>query len=162
MCGDGTVDPPEQCDPPNGATCDNQCQAIPIACGNGIVQPGEECDPPNTGTCSANCQTLEFCGDGIRQLGEQCDDGNITSGDGCSLDCRRESAACSDFPCGQGKVKICHVPPGNQQNEHTLCISRSALSAHLRNHPDHCGPCDEEESHGCEGKGHHGGSHRDR
>jgi cysteine-rich repeat protein len=34
------------------------------------------------------------CGDCIVQLGEQCDDGNHTSGDGCSADCRIE--ACGD------------------------------------------------------------------
>jgi len=37
-CGDGVVNPPEQCDPPNGVTCDQNCQLIiPPFCGNGIL-----------------------------------------------------------------------------------------------------------------------------
>ena len=51
---------------------------------------------------------------------------------------------CSGFPCGNNdqKVMVCHVPPGNPANEHTLCISPNAVDAHLENHEgDHCGPC---------------------
>jgi len=39
------------------------------------------------------------------------------------------------------KVDICHVPPGNPDNAHTITISESALSAHLE-HGDHLGACD--------------------
>ena len=52
---------------------------------------------------------------------------------------------CRDFPCGNkdNKVLLCHVPPGNPENEHTQCISPKAVAAHLENHEgDHCGPCD--------------------
>ncbi len=59
-CGDGAVEPGEDCDPPNGTTCDSQCHAIPIVCGNGIVQPGETCEYPGTYLCQ-NCQ-LTTCG----------------------------------------------------------------------------------------------------
>ena len=152
VCGDGTVDPLEQCDPPDGVTCDKQCQTIPIACGNGIVQPGEQCEPPNTNTCDASCHTVEFpvefpvefCGDEILESNEECDDGNTVSGDGCSSDCRIEGSACSDFPCGRrgSKVELCHVPPGNERQKHTLCIAPSAVPAHLTHHPVYCGPCD--------------------
>jgi len=50
---------------------------------------------------------------------------------------------CSNFPCGKDnkKVLICHVPPGNPQNAHEICISPNALDAHLNNHDDYCGPC---------------------
>ena len=38
---------------------------------------------------------------------------------------------------------LCHVPPGNPENAHTLCISPNAVAAHLQNHEgDYCGPCD--------------------
>ena len=40
----------------------------------------------------------------------------------------------------QGKVTICHVPPGNPANEHTITVSPSAVDAHLR-HGDYRGPC---------------------
>lgn len=59
-CGDGVVEAGEQCDPPDGTTCDQQCQSIPIVCGNGIVQPGETCEIPGAYLCQ-NCQ-LTTCG----------------------------------------------------------------------------------------------------
>lgn len=37
---------------------------------------------------------------------------------------------------------ICHRPPGNPPNEHTLTIGCSGADAHLRNHPLDCtGEC---------------------
>jgi hypothetical protein len=47
--------------------------------------------------------------------------------------------------CGGGKndkIVICHVPPGNPDNEHTLCISAHATDAHL-GHGDYLGECGE-------------------
>jgi hypothetical protein len=42
----------------------------------------------------------------------------------------------------ENKCTICHVPPGNPGNAHTLNIGCSAVDAHLRNHPGDClGPC---------------------
>ena len=92
FCGDGNRDPAEQCDPPNGTTCDTSCQNIPIVCGNSIVQPGEECDDSNTtggDGCSAICM-LEVCGNNVLDIGEECDDGNTINGDGCSAICTLE------------------------------------------------------------------------
>jgi hypothetical protein len=42
---------------------------------------------------------------------------------------------------GEAKVDVCHVPPGNPDNAHTITISESALSAHLE-HGDHVGACE--------------------
>jgi hypothetical protein len=42
---------------------------------------------------------------------------------------------------GEAKVEICHFPPGNPDNFHTLRISQSALSAHLA-HGDVGDNCD--------------------
>lgn len=40
------------------------------------------------------------------------------------------------------KVVICHVPPGNPDNAHTIEIAKRALPAHFRGHPDdYLGPC---------------------
>src|SRR5207244_11859901 len=50
-------------------------------CGNGVVDPGEQCDDGNTVSgdgCSASCR-LEACGNGILDPGEQCDDGDRKS-----------------------------------------------------------------------------------
>jgi hypothetical protein len=41
---------------------------------------------------------------------------------------------------GNNKVQVCHVPPGNPGNFHTLTISENALSAHL-GHGDLAGAC---------------------
>ncbi|GEM_PF-3550820 len=42
------------------------------------------------------------------------------------------------------KIEICHVPPGNPENKHTITISKSALQAHL-NHGDSVGACEPDE-----------------
>lgn len=38
------------------------------------------------------------------------------------------------------KVTICHIPPGNPDNAHSITISINALPAHLA-HGDSEGPC---------------------
>ena len=40
------------------------------------------------------------------------------------------------------KVEVCHIPPGNPDNFHTITISENALSAHLA-HGDLGGACDD-------------------
>ena len=44
-------------------------------------------------------------------------------------------------PSQTHKTTICHVPPGNPANAHTLCIGTPAVKHHLANHPDTLGPC---------------------
>ncbi len=39
------------------------------------------------------------------------------------------------------KVVVCHAPPGNPDNAHTIVVGPSALQAHL-NHGDEEGPCE--------------------
>ena len=39
-----------------------------------------------------------------------------------------------------GKVTICHIPPGNPANAHTIRVSHNAVRAHLK-HGDKLGPC---------------------
>jgi cysteine-rich repeat protein len=41
---------------------------------------------------------------------------------------------------GGKKVTLCHVPPGNPANRHTISVSESAVSAHLA-HGDRLGTC---------------------
>ena len=46
------------------------------------------------------------------------------------------------------KVELCHVPPGNPANAHTITVSERAAESHLNNHSgDHLGPCQA----GCQG-----------
>jgi cysteine-rich repeat protein len=91
-CGNGRVDPGEDCDTRGASpTCDVDC-TFPV-CGDGLVNKaaGEACDAAE-GYCSPGC-TTPACGDGYLDPSdysfEQCDDGNQVSGDGCSS-CRLE------------------------------------------------------------------------
>lgn len=43
-------------------------------------------------------------------------------------------------PAATKKTTICHVPPGNPANEHTICVGNSAVPAHLA-HGDRLGSC---------------------
>jgi cysteine-rich repeat protein len=103
LCGNGHVDPGEQCDDgnnENGDGCSSSCQR---ECGNGQLDPGEQCDDGNKingDGCDNNCK-VSGCGNGVVDPGEQCDDGNTVSGDGCSATCQSE--------CGDGTVQ-----PGEQ------------------------------------------------
>jgi hypothetical protein len=94
LCGDGKLDPGEQCDPPNGGTCGSDC-LLAAKCGNGIVEPGEQCDPPHPGyyygnllACSSTCQATK-CGNGALDPGEGCEpaDRGWTPGHGSSSYC---------------------------------------------------------------------------
>ncbi|MBI4114701.1 MAG: peptidoglycan-binding protein [Candidatus Niyogibacteria bacterium] len=46
------------------------------------------------------------------------------------------------------KIVVCHVPPGNSENRHTIRISEVAFNAHHSNHNDFRGSCDESEDGG--------------
>ena len=39
------------------------------------------------------------------------------------------------------KVLICHIPPGNPDNAHTICVDQHALKAHQTHHGDNIGAC---------------------
>ena len=103
VCGNGIVEPGEECDnenlngfdctdfgydDPAGLTCTASCvfdtsgcsDDSTAVCGNGIVEPGEECDDGvnNSDTEPNACRTdclLPSCGDGVVDSGEECDDG---------------------------------------------------------------------------------------
>jgi len=42
------------------------------------------------------------------------------------------------------KVTICHIPPGNPGNAHTITVGGKAADSHVANHGDTLGPCGEE------------------
>lgn len=59
-------------------------------CGDGTVDPGEDCDDGGESvTCDVDC-TPVLCGDGWTNTtaGEACDDGNTDDGDYCAADCQ--------------------------------------------------------------------------
>ena len=91
-CGNGALDPGEQCDDSNkdpGDGCTPLCQ----------IEDGWMCPTPGQ-----KCVMASACGDGILEGSEQCDDHNMTSGDGCSAIARRAGL---DLPrAGQPCVAI--------------------------------------------------------
>lgn len=95
-CGDGELDPFEECDDGNTVStdaCTDECRDA--RCGDGIPWSGvEDCDDGNddpTDDCDA-CR-LPVCGDGIRAGDEECDDGNDVGVDGCT-DCMIDAVLC--------------------------------------------------------------------
>jgi cysteine-rich repeat protein len=75
------------------------------SCGDGVVDPGEQCDDGDQTSgdgCDANCTTTA-CGNGVvtAGTGEQCDDGNTVGGDCCGAGCTFEP---SGAPCADSSV----------------------------------------------------------
>jgi hypothetical protein len=105
----------------------------------------------NSGTCTSYVQFLgdSDC-DGVGDLCDQCPGGNdqIDNNNDGIPDCAvfpGINNIPSDWQCNNKcnqKVLICHIPPGNPENRHTICISINALPAHLA-HGDYIGPCDD-------------------
>ncbi|WP_434418998.1 DUF4215 domain-containing protein [Nannocystis pusilla] len=103
-CGNGVLEPGEQCDDGNatpGDGCEADCTKTPGEnCGNGVVDDGEECDDGNDvpmDGCENNCtETVSpaSCGDGKKDAGEECDDGNDDNTDACTNTCK--TAVCGD------------------------------------------------------------------
>jgi len=60
---------------------------------------------------------------------------NVTDQNGCTAS--DDVTVCVvDVTCNAGnsnnrKVEVCHIPPGNPNNAHTICINASAVPAHL-------------------------------
>lgn len=104
-CGNGVVDPPEECDlgldNDDQGVCTSGCRAT--SCGDGSVQlrRGEACDEGAAnsdlfGSCTTLCQETR-CGDGVVDPGEGCDEGyaNHDEGGACS-------SLCQPTRCGDG------------------------------------------------------------
>ena len=127
MCGDGAIDPGEDCDDGNHSDNDGCVRECMLAsCGDGLLFVGvEDCDDGNQvggDGCEADC-TLANCGDGEVQTGEACDDGNADNTDAC-LD------TCALASCGDGFVQVgvegCE--DGNQSNT-DACVAGCALAS---------------------------------
>lgn len=109
-CGDGMLDPTEECDEgvegnsklePNG--CRSNCQKA--YCGDGVRDQGEDCDDglnnsdSRTDACRKDCKR-PHCGDGVQDDKEECDEGegnDDSAQNGCRTSCRLAH-------CGDGVV----------------------------------------------------------
>jgi hypothetical protein len=48
-----------------------------------------------------------------------------------------------EYVCESPKKElICHVPPGNPDNAHTICVGAAAVDAHAEHHGDAAGACE--------------------
>lgn len=123
-CGDGDIDPNEQCDPPvtlcaspfDGLACDDACQCVPDTCGNRVTGPAEQCDPPGgSGLCGSpaggficnfDCQCeLDRCGNLITGPAEQCDPPGTLCGSPAEPICGDACQCDGPIPCGNGIVE---------------------------------------------------------
>jgi cysteine-rich repeat protein len=97
-CGDGAIQPPEECDDANSDNtdeCTNKCTLA--ICGDGIIGLEEGCDDANDDNHDActNACTIAMCGDSIVGPNEECDDANDDETDSCT-------SACTFVTCGDG------------------------------------------------------------
>lgn len=128
-CGNGTVEPGEQCDDGNtvdGDGCSAQCQHETTAeqCANGIDDDEDgllDCADPDC-TQDPVCSETQ-CGNGRLESGEECDDGNSADGDGCSAQCTLESAeqTCDDRLDDDGDGLTDCADPDCAQDPFCLC-----------------------------------------
>jgi cysteine-rich repeat protein len=126
-CGDGVVDPGEQCDlgPQNSdaGVCTTGCTLA--ECGDGVVYEGfEECDDgnsSNTDDCVHGCK-LATCGDGFVHAGvEECDDGNDVENDSCT-------SACTPSTCGDGIIQAGEQCDDGNLDDSDACPSTCQLA----------------------------------
>jgi cysteine-rich repeat protein len=102
VCGNGIVEPGEECDDGNTLATDACLPwCVKAKCGDGYIEThAEQCDDGNTNDndfCTSHCGP-PGCGDGIVQTGEECDDGNTDDTDACLSSCLKAT-------CGDGHVR---------------------------------------------------------
>jgi len=99
--------------------------------GAGLIALGQGCgtgtEDTTSGVMSAEVMSAEI-------VACHLDDGTVEHG--------AQLHACD--PQDHKKTTICHIPPGNPSNAHTLCIGNAGVPAHLRNHGDYLGVCHNE------------------
>ncbi len=117
-----------------------------ISCGNGDVEPGEQCDDGAQSAgdgCSGECERESGwlcvsspsncagdCGDNQVVDEEQCDDGNLDNGDGCSTSCATEEGwSCDSNGANCGTICGDDIQAGDEDCDDGNEISNDGCSA---------------------------------
>ncbi|PTL77094.1 hypothetical protein [Vitiosangium sp. GDMCC 1.1324] len=79
-------------------------------------------------------------GCGGTQVPEEGDNSNLQGDNLNAGDSQDGTPAGNTAPDENGKVTVCHIPPGNPARAHTLIVGQPAVKAHLK-HGDTLGPC---------------------
>ncbi len=85
--------------------------------------------------------TLLMGGCGGGTVSEEGSAGAERSGDGLEASTSNSGATTEEGGDGDEGVTLCHIPPGNPANAHTITVGEPAVRAHLR-HGDTLGSCD--------------------
>ena len=105
--------------------------------GDSGEQTGVDEDENNEDTGTTLCHINESSvGETIVVLNESDVNEHLNHGD--------ELGECPEEEEDNNKVTICHIPPGNPANAHTISVSQNALQAHL-DHGDSQGECSTDE-----------------
>ncbi|MEZ4383132.1 MAG: DUF4215 domain-containing protein [Nannocystaceae bacterium] len=104
VCGNGVVEPGEECDDGNDDDldgCTSECEDAPVCTlgTEGCPCDGQSCNAGlmcEAGTCVE--QAMAVCGNGVVEPGEECDDGNQQPFDSCANNCVATSFGTD--PCG--------------------------------------------------------------
>ncbi|HYC54352.1 MAG TPA: hypothetical protein VEL28_05390 [Candidatus Binatia bacterium] len=133
-CNDGN-----ECTTPDACSL-GVCVGVPVCCGNGAIDPGEECDssscctfecrladagtscdddssPCDTKVCNAEGSCLATptcCGNGTIEPGEDCDTLGACCSSACQFEaegvaCATDGIACTTDSCGDGDGQCRHV-----------------------------------------------------
>jgi len=146
-CGNGHIDPGEECDEGEANSrepdhCRPDC--VSPECGDGVIDSGERCDDGDAndddlpGACRTDCSR---CGDGAidPERGETCDDGNDDDSDDCP-------ASCQEAWCGDGFVRggeeECDLGELNSDTEPDACREDCVAP--------HCGDSVTDTGEGCD------------
>ena len=114
VCGDDVVEGPEECDPPDGVFCDDDCQFIPQDCCFPHPTPGCEDQSCESAVCAVDgfcCNPFwdELCAIGAAELCPECfgldccfnhlfaPAAGCTDSDCESIVCDARPACCTDF-----------------------------------------------------------------